>query len=150
MKQLPLLATLTGALVLSALPASGQPRQDTLSGAPASALVKSCDAQASAKKLSGTARGTFVSECLGGKPEEKPKPASAPDNAANLQTKEVQDAQFRKWNSAADRAMRSICAGCSQAAAAGRPRKAKARPRPPPDESDDDAPEVEPRTVDDE
>jgi hypothetical protein len=140
MKQLPLLATLAGALVLLAHPATGQPRQDAPSGAPASAPVKDCDAQARAKKLSGIARDTFMPECLGGKPAERPKPGSALDGAANLQNKEAQDAQFRKWNSAADRAMRSICAGCSQGAAVGRPRKVKARPKPPPD---DDGLEVE-------
>ena len=101
--------------------------------------MKDCDAQASAKKLSGAARGAFMTECLA-RPAEPSgaKPAAGSDTAHNMQQKEIQDAQFRKWNSAADRAIRSICAGCSgqSAAAPGRLRKAKARPRPPPDEND--------------
>jgi hypothetical protein len=145
MKPLPLPAggfagtILALALVLAAAPASGQPRSD----APASreALVKGCDAQAAARKLLGAARGAFMSECLAGSPAEAPgaRPVGR-DDAQNLQRKEAQDAQFRKWNSAAGRAIKSICAGCSQGPAAGpapaRPRKPKARPRPPPDDDD--------------
>jgi hypothetical protein len=154
MKQIPVLATVAGALVLLALPVAGQPRRnaspDPSSSAPAAApsreaLVTQCDAQASARKLSGVARGNFMSECLGGKPGEKPKPGSAPDGSANLQSREVQDAQFRKWNSAAERAMKSICAGCSQGATASRPKRAKARPKPP---EDDEVPEAGLGTVD--
>ncbi|HEX8165829.1 MAG TPA: PsiF family protein [Beijerinckiaceae bacterium] len=133
---LPAGALLAGAL--AALPASGQPRQDgRAGGASRDALARDCDAQATAKKLSGVARGGFMSECLAGRPAEAPGAGAGAgrDDAQNLQRKEEQDAQFRKWNSAADRAMRSICAGCSQGqGAAARPRKAKARSRPPPDD----------------
>jgi hypothetical protein len=130
-------------IILAAPSATAQPRQDRPAGAAAASpgtLAKDCDAQASARKLSGAARGSFMSECLAERPAETPgaKPAG-PDNAQNLQQKEAQDAQFRKWNSAADRAMKSICAGCSgqgATAAPSRPRKAKARPRPLPDEDD--------------
>jgi hypothetical protein len=140
MSQVSLLATLACLLtILAAPPAAAQPRQDRPAGAPPAAreaLVKDCDARASARKLSGAAQGAFMSECLAGRPAETPaaKPAAGADNAQNLQQKEAQDAQFRKWNSAADRAMKSICAGCSSSGAASappRPRKAKARPRRP-------------------
>jgi hypothetical protein len=144
MKQISDLATFTSLLVVLAAPlATAQPRQDArqdrpagAAAAPREALVKDCDAQASARKLSGAARGGFMSECLAGRSAETPgaKPGAGPDNAQNLRQKEAQDAQFRKWNSAADRAMKSICAGCSgqgATAAPARPRKAKARPRPP-------------------
>ena len=125
MKLLPLLA----ALAIVASPVSAQQRPTAQPTAEREAMIKQCDSEASAKKLSGAARGSFVSECLARKPaaaqESATKAAAPKDDASNLRQKELQDAQHRKWNSSAERAMRSICAGCGQGGAAPRPRKAR-------------------------
>src|SRR4051794_39601907 len=84
---------------------------------------------AGAKKLSGAARGSFISECLAKKPAAAEggtgRPGGQKDDASNAQQKDIQDAQFRKWNNLADRAIKSICVGCEGAAA--RPARARRR-----------------------
>jgi hypothetical protein len=128
-----LLPALLAALPLAAAPASAQQSRGPQPSGERQALLKQCDTEASAKKLSGTARGSFISDCLVKKPPAGETSAGAGkpghrDDASNAQQKDIQDAQFRKWNSVADRAMKSICAGCDQGAAA---RSARARRRAP-------------------
>jgi hypothetical protein len=128
-----LLPSLLAALALAAAPASAQQGGGAQPSGERQALVKQCDADASAKKLSGTARGIFISDCLAkrtpaGEPSAGAGKPGLRDDASNAQQKDVQDAQFRKWNSVADRAIRSICVGCSQGAA---PRPSRARRRAP-------------------
>jgi hypothetical protein len=126
-----LLPALLAALALAAAPASAQQGRGTQPSSERQALVNQCDADAGAKKLSGTARGSFISDCLARKPPAGEASAGAGrpshrDDASNAQQKDIQDAQFRKWSSVADRAMKSICVGCGQGAAA-RPTRARRR-----------------------
>jgi len=65
MKWLPLLLA---ALMLGAAPASAQSGASAQPAGERDALVKQCDMDAGAKKLSGAARGSFISECLAKKP----------------------------------------------------------------------------------
>lgn len=120
--------------------------------------LQACDSEATAKKLSAAARGLFMSECLDRKPApatgageaSAPRPQAAQasrrqDDASNLERKKLDDARQERWNKAAERAVRSICAGCSGTAAP--PRRSRAASRLP---ADDDAlvfaEDIEPET----
>jgi hypothetical protein len=114
-------------LVLAAAPVSAQSERE--------ALVKRCDEQATSRKLSGAAQAVFMNECLSPKPAPAPAPAGRPAGAArpsalpsNTDAKSAQDEQFRKWDSAAKRALGSICTGCDRAPSRPAPRKARPAP----------------------
>lgn len=126
-----LLPALLAALALAAAPASAQQGRGAQPSGERQALINQCDADAGARKLSGTARGSFISDCLAKKAPAGEIGAGAgrpghKDDASNAQQKDIQDAQFRKWNNVADRAMKSICVGCDQGATA-RPARARRR-----------------------
>jgi hypothetical protein len=92
-----LLPALLAALALAAAPASAQQGRGAQPSGERQALVNQCDADASAKKLSGTARGSFISDCLAKKPPAGETSAGAgrpghKDDASNAQQKDIQDA----------------------------------------------------------
>src|SRR4051794_13467879 len=96
-----LLPALLAALALEAAPASAQQGRGAQPSGERQALVKQCDMDASANKLTGTARGSFISDCLAKKPAAGETSAGAgrpghKDDASNAQQKDIQDAQFRK------------------------------------------------------
>src|SRR3954464_8666831 len=98
-----LLPSLLAALALAAAPASAQQNRGAQPSGERQALINQCDPELSAKKLSGTARGSFISDCLAKKAAAGETSAGAgmpahKDDASNAQQDELQDAQIRKWN----------------------------------------------------
>ena len=112
--------------------------------------LHACFADANAQFLSGYAQGAFVSECLAkGAPasiEDKQNgadtaalsPAPTPSGNPQKQDETVrQDEQFKRWNGAANRAIKSICVGCDAPTPNARPSPRKASAAPPVPDQDE-------------